>query len=396
MEMKNLKNTEKALIVGLVIAIFIVVGYSLTEYYDFTPEKESKQVISRRNEELMAKKRLVSEIDANLSKQIEQLNLEIINFSSKEEKTQISNEISFQMEVKKGQIKVPTYSRHPKTINQVEEELNQAIKEAGGTIFRSILVESEEKVEKMLFYGFKNDYHEMVVSHQYTLIKEMPRARLSFVIDDLGYSWPEFDRMMTIPRPMTFAVLPHLPNSTKHATRVLEEEYDLILHQPMEPISDYNPGKGAIYSGMTEEEINQILDKNLASLPEGIIGVNNHMGSKATADSQVMKSVLKYFKEKDMFFVDSRTSPRSVVKEVAQQVGEKYAVNYLFLDNVDEQEVIEEQIMKAGKLALKNGSVIAIGHVKNYTAKAILASIDELEEMGVQIIGVRKLIFSKS
>ena len=143
---------------------------------------------------------------------------------------------------------------------------------------------------------------------------------------------------------------------------------------------------------MTAEEIVDILEKNLAVLPDEIIGVNNHMGSKVTADQKIMGAVLQYLKERELFFIDSSTTAHSVVEEVAQEINQPYQINNVFLDNIDELVEIKLQISHVGQLALEHGHAIAIGHVRTNTAIGILEMIDQLEELGIQLVYVKDLV----
>ncbi len=315
----------------------------------------------------------------------------MIQTSNQTKEWAIYDNILLEWEEKFKEVEVPTFSRKPVEIGQIKADFRVILNDLGSTFLQSTEEETEDLMVETIDIGF-NWKGNQIVTHQLKLTKRKPKAKLAFVIDDLGYHWSQFETMVTIPRPMTFAVLPELSQSEVQAQRVLEEGYHLILHQPMETMSSMDPGPGAIFTTMSEEEIVDALERNLASLPARIIGVNNHMGSKATADPRVMEIVLKYFKERKMFFIDSSTSPESVIPAVARMVGEDYAKNYIFIDNVNELDAIKNQIRQAAKLALKHGQAITIGHVKTYTAKAILEMIDELESMGIQIVYAKDLL----
>ena len=64
----------------------------------------------------------------------------------------------------------------------------------------------------------------------------------------------------------------------------------------------------------------QLLDAAFASVP-GAMGMNNHMGSKATADPALMTDVIGYLKSHGLLFIDSRTTADTVGARIAQEHG---------------------------------------------------------------------------
>ena len=137
-----------------------------------------------------------------------------------------------------------------------------------------------------------------------------------------------------------------------------------MLHLPMEPVGypDVNPGKGALFVNMNEKEIRDVFLKDLARVP-GAIGVNNHMGSKFTADETAMKSLLKIIAKKGLFFLDSLTTPKSVTAKLAPHIKNlKVYYRDIFLDNQRDESYVYLQIKKTLDLAKEKDLVIAIGH----------------------------------
>jgi hypothetical protein len=135
----------------------------------------------------------------------------------------------------------------------------------------------------------------------------------------------------------------------------------------------------------------QQLDASLDSVPHAV-GVNNHMGSRFTSDRAHMLWVLEYLKQKDLFFIDSRTTPHSVACEVAAAIGLRCAARSLFLDDTDEESAIRAQIESLPKLARQLGDVIAIGHARAATAAALQAALPSLSGAGVQVVAASTVI----
>lgn len=211
---------------------------------------------------------------------------------------------------------------------------------------------------------------------------------LTLIIDDWGYSTSAIEPMLAYPFPLTMAILPHLVRSKEVSERAFAKGHEVILHQPMEALSsDLNLGPGAITVGMDSDELKQTLKENILSLPE-IIGLNNHMGSKATEDWDTMREILEVVQELGLFFVDSRTSNASVAQDVAADVGIQFSSNHLFIDNENEVDKIKEQLWQALALAEKKGHAVAIGHVRPNTAIALWEMIPEFLASNVRLVPV--------
>ncbi|MCK8824086.1 divergent polysaccharide deacetylase family protein [Fuchsiella alkaliacetigena] len=262
----------------------------------------------------------------------------------------------------------------------VQMELKQRSTEAG-----------QERA--LLEIGIYSEYIDgPIFVYRLELIQPEVKAEMAFIIDDFGFNWLALDEILNIDRPITAAVLPFLPGTVEQAQQVKEVGYEIMLHMPMEAISDVDPGPGAIYVDMSAEEIEEQLRKSIENLEVEVVGVNNHMGSKATADKEVMEVVLDYLWEQGLYFIDSSTAPKSVVPQIASENNGPYGLNYLFIDNVDEKEAIKKQIDKLSKVALDRGKLITIGHVRTDTALAIQEMIPVLEERGIRLAYVSELV----
>ncbi|RDV83457.1 divergent polysaccharide deacetylase family protein [Ammonifex thiophilus] len=225
-----------------------------------------------------------------------------------------------------------------------------------------------------------------------------PRARVAIVIDD--FAGPSEKKgtqeFLSLNKPLTFAVLPNYPLSAPTAREAVKAGFEVLVHLPMEPLKG-NPswlGPGAIYVNLSDEEIERRVERAIASVP-GAVGMNNHMGSRATADPRVMRAVLKVAKRHNLFFLDSKTTNKSVIPQIAEELGVPYAEDGLFLDAVNDVEHIKKQLHKLAQLALKNGSAIAIGHVGvtgPNTVRAIKEMLPEFERLGIDLVYVSTLV----
>ena len=218
---------------------------------------------------------------------------------------------------------------------------------------------------------------------------------MAIIIDDAGYSLEDLQPFLSYPGPIAIAVLPNLPNSAEAAKRVAAAGKTLLLHLPMEPLNGENPGPGVLKTSDTDAELARQLAAAYASVP-GAAGVNNHMGSKATGDARVMSALFSFLKEKNMYFVDSRTTPASVGEEMAQRYGVPFLSRDIFMDNERTAEDITQSIQAGILKAKTRGSAVLIGHVHTPLILTILKEEGQaLEESGVGITGLSDIFTEK-
>ncbi|MDR1870003.1 MAG: divergent polysaccharide deacetylase family protein [Treponema sp.] len=195
---------------------------------------------------------------------------------------------------------------------------------------------------------------------------------LVFVIDDAGNNLRELEPFLRISGPLTIAVLPGLPHSAEAARRIRAAGKEVFLHQPMEALGAQNPGPGAIYCGMSADEIRSILRRNVAEVGP-IAGINNHQGSKVTMDRDAMKTILAFCAENNLRFLDSRTTAETVVPDVARQLGMAIGERNVFLDNEQDRESMLRYISNGLVRAQKDGSAVMIGHTWSPLLAPLLA-----------------------
>lgn len=228
---------------------------------------------------------------------------------------------------------------------------------------------------------------------------EKPQARkysgkLAVIVDDCGYDMKNVRALLDTKLPFSYAILPFKDFSSDVLAMVNEQGKVPMLHLPMEPLnkSAMSEGKTTIQVNMTAEQQRTLVRKAVKSLP-GIMGVNNHQGSKATSDPTTMKNVLRELKQEKLFFVDSKTTGTTKGRDVAKSMGVPTARNDIFLDNSTNPEEIRKQIYKAFELAEKNGSAIAICHARPGTAACWTKYADEFRKSGITFVPVTELLY---
>jgi polysaccharide deacetylase 2 family uncharacterized protein YibQ len=188
------------------------------------------------------------------------------------------------------------------------------------------------------------------------------RGKIALILDDAGYQNALLKVFLSFPGPLTVAILPGLPGSAEAARLVRNAGKQLMLHLPMEPKNGQDPGPDAIFGHFEDAAITGLTNRHIDSLP-GIVGVNNHMGSRATEDERVMRLVLDAVKRKGLFFIDSRTSARSAARRIAEELKLPFGERAVFLDNEKDKTAIRKAFQAGKAIAEKQGRAIMIGHV---------------------------------
>jgi len=191
---------------------------------------------------------------------------------------------------------------------------------------------------------------------------------------------------LRLPYPLAFAVLPGLPHSREAGRLIAEAGKELLVHLPMEPTGSSNPGPGVILTSHSDREIEGLLEENLALLPQAV-GMNNHMGSRATADPRVMEAVMRFLAARGLFFLDSRTTPATAGPQTAARLGVPLLARDVFLDNENSPAYIGQALRRGVRAARARGSAVLIGHVQNVELAAELERLlPELEREGVALV----------
>ena len=226
------------------------------------------------------------------------------------------------------------------------------------------------------------------------VVKKKVGPRVAIIIDDMGSSKRRARELINLEAPITLSFFPLSRNSRKLAQEAFEKGKEVILHMPMEPYGfpEINPGKGALLMSMTEKELHRRIHENLEAIPF-IKGVNNHMGSRFMEDDQRVNILIKELRGRNLFFLDSRTTSKTVGYRIAKKLGIKTGQRDVFLDNnsYDEAE-IRNNILELAKIAKTEGKAIGIGHPHPSTIKSLREMIPKLKKRGIEIVPLSQIM----
>jgi polysaccharide deacetylase 2 family uncharacterized protein YibQ len=209
--------------------------------------------------------------------------------------------------------------------------------------------------------------------------------RLAIILDDLGHDRASAESLLALPFPLTVSVIPHLPYSSEVAEEAFRHGDEVLLHLPMESESEAKQEGIELRVGMNSEQVESALAAMLATVPHAV-GVNNHQGSRATADPALMEELMPALRQRGLFFIDSRTTTATVAYNVAESSGVRAASRKVFLDDTPTKEAVRAQINLAARDAARDGFAIAIGHPHPATLAALGEMAPQLESRGIRLV----------
>jgi hypothetical protein len=214
----------------------------------------------------------------------------------------------------------------------------------------------------------------------------------AIIIDDIGYNLEIVRALGALGRPLTLAVLPSCPHTRDAAQAALGLGLEVMLHLPLESLRHTaTRALGTIDTTMTREEIEKSVAGFLDQIP-GARGVNNHTGSKATEDPAVMISVLEVIKSRGLYFIDSRTTSRTVAYDAARALGVPCAARRVFLDQPPGADTVRARLKELFRIAGTDGTAVAIGHARPETVEALRTGLALADRRGIRLVFASEIV----
>ena len=226
-------------------------------------------------------------------------------------------------------------------------------------------------------------------------IAQVPmRGVIGLIIDDFGYRNDHVSNgFLKLPGKLTYAIIPGHDHSQLFSKKAYDAGYEIIVHMPMENIGNtYGEEEYVLMSYFQDDEIRNRIRSAFENLPESV-GLNNHQGSRGTADPRVMTLLAGVIKEKKKFFIDSRTASNSLAETTMRKYNVPTNKRNIFLDNELDEQKIKTQLLKLADVAEDKGIAIGIGHVKPQTLSVLEKELPILEEKGFRFEFVSKLVY---
>jgi polysaccharide deacetylase 2 family uncharacterized protein YibQ len=239
---------------------------------------------------------------------------------------------------------------------------------------------------------------------------------ISIVIDDLGVDPAMAQRLTAFQGPLTAAFLPGSPDLSDQVELVRRAGHEILVHVPMESLPRAevkeaddarsqtgahrratvlrvlqgeagDPGADTLLVGRPASEIRRRLGDTLSAFG-GYVGINNHRGSRFTADEDGMRVVMDELKRRGLIFLDSMTTTNSVGTRLAREFGVPQTARDVFLDQLGDPVAIRARLTATEAIARRRGKVVAIGHARQNTLDCLADWLPEIVDRGYALAPV--------
>ena len=215
---------------------------------------------------------------------------------------------------------------------------------------------------------------------------------IAIVIDDMGVDQIRSARAINLQGPLTLSFLTYARDLARQTDQARSKGHELMLHVSMEPTSaTVDPGPNVLLTGLDDAELMRRLDWGFSRFT-GYVGVNNHMGSKFTADRRGMQLVVDALKRRGLLFLDSRTSVHTVGAKLAKQAGVPLAERNIFIDHVNKRGEVNARLAEVEKLARRKGFAVAIGHPRQVTIDALEIWLADVQSRGFRLVPISTIV----
>lgn len=224
--------------------------------------------------------------------------------------------------------------------------------------------------------------------------KKAFRGQVALIMDDMGNSLETLGELIALGRPVTVSVLPYSTYAADTARIAHENGLEVLLHLPLESFNNHDimaNTEGMILAGMIEPDIVRSFESSFARVPFAA-GTNNHMGSRFTAERDLMRAILRPLKMKGLFFVDSRTTSKTIALDEARRMGIPSTERDVFLDADEDRGRIRGRLIELFQKARKKGRAVGICHPFPETLAVLKSSFFLLDSYGLEAVPVSRLI----
>jgi len=214
----------------------------------------------------------------------------------------------------------------------------------------------------------------------------------SIIIDDLGNNLEHGRDVIELSAALTIAILPKTTYAKDLARLAAKNNKEVMLHLPMQSVEHHNHSPGTLDLHMTKNEFNKQLRQNLSSVPY-VRGVNNHMGSLLTRHPGHMSWLMdELSKRGGLYFIDSKTTSKSIADKIAIEHNIPNLSRDFFLDPDEGENTLRVQFDRFINKINQRGYALAIAHPYPKTIQFLQRHLKELEELGIKLLPVSKLI----
>lgn len=221
--------------------------------------------------------------------------------------------------------------------------------------------------------------------------------KLALVIDDMGGDMALSRKAVELlPEGVTLSFFPWSREGIALAHEAKMQGHEIMIHMPMEALPHgatvMDPGPDTLRVGMTPEQVETLMVRNVDRMKDIAVGLNNHMGSRFTEWEPGLRAVMTVLQREGMLFLDSKTAAPTATQAARKGLELPVLSRDVFLDHVPDAASVRAELVKAVALAKKKGFAIAIGHPLPQTVEVLAAELPRLVSEGVVLVPVTALV----
>ena len=274
--------------------------------------------------------------------------------------------------------------------------ITDKIEDAGGQVITVYESNDGNSIEMKLYDPKEKRYFILKIKNDTNNLYEKI-TKLSIIIDDFGgFSGELLQKFLELDKNIIFSILPELSYSQEVMQKAYNQGRETMIHIPMEPISypQNDPGKNAIFVNLSEMEIKKRVKKYIKNLPL-CIGANNHMGSLAMQHKNILNPVMSILKENGLFFVDSRTTPKTVGYELAREKDiPAYKIDF-FLDTGTFPDIVSAKTNRLIELAKSQNKIVVISHCNKKSLEEMKQILRNIKDKNFKLVPISEIVLPK-
>ena len=156
------------------------------------------------------------------------------------------------------------------------------------------------------------------------------------------------------------------------------------------PTSHARNVDGTLTLNMAPERFSSLFAEAVNAVPN-VIGVNNHTGSLLTQHAGPMNLLMEQLSARGLFFLDSRTTDKTVALSVAQKWRVPSIKRDVFLDHVVDPKAVDHEFHRAIAIARQQGHAVIIAHPNRVSLAYLEHALRNLPD-DLRLIGVSELV----
>ena len=295
-------------------------------------------------------------------------------------------------EKKKEEKRLSLLKKIQKTSKVTKKSVNNRLKEVLKKESKKQVVTTKKKKELIKvrkYTGASHEYADEALSNPPSRAKRTlkyissNKPRLAIIIDDVSVR-SQVNAIKSLGLKLTMSFLPPSP-ARPNSAKLASKENFYMVHLPMEAMN-FSGEEPKTLRVKDSQKIILARIKEIKKLFPKVKYINNHTGSKFTANEIAMNRLMFAFTQNNINFIDSRTTSKTKAPKVMKNFGLKYVGRDVFLDHHMDKPYIKNQIKQAIKIAKNEGTAIAIGHPHANTIMALHESKSLFKDVELVLI----------